>query len=155
MNTRQIGKTGENKFRQLAEGAGYTVYDVSANPDYWDKDIDFILENANGEQKTFEIKWDTCCWHTGNLFIETWNNHSKGEKGWFYFTQADYLEYGDAVNNCFYHIRLDCLREYIKTHLGELKTGCVCKKGDEAKGYLVPICDLQEQNIIERKIECF
>jgi FlaA1/EpsC-like NDP-sugar epimerase len=37
------GKQGEMLFRQIMINKGYKVVDVSDNPEYWRKDIDFII----------------------------------------------------------------------------------------------------------------
>ena len=92
------GKQGESLFKQIMVGRGYTVRDVSNNPEYWYKDIDFIITSpTTGQTKTFEVKWDSRINHTGNLYLELSNIHSQGGKGWFKFCQADMLVYGDAV----------------------------------------------------------
>ena len=109
------GKQGEQLFRQKMLNGNYTVEDVSSNPDYWDKDIDFIVTSSTtGLTKTFEVKWDSRINKTGNLYLELVNMHSKGTKGWFNFCQADYLVYGDAVTQIFYVISLEELRERVK-----------------------------------------
>lgn len=66
------------------ENRNYNVVDVSDNPDYWYKDIDFIITSpTSGDTKTFEVKWDSRINRTGNLYIELSNIHSKEGKGWF------------------------------------------------------------------------
>lgn len=98
------------------EARGYDVVDVSANPEYWYKDIDFIITSpTSGETKTFEVKWDSKINTTGNLYLERTSINSKGGKGWFEFCQADYLAYGDAVSGQFYIIPLLELRERADT----------------------------------------
>lgn len=37
------GKYGEQLFAQIMENGGYKVNDVSGNPEYWSKDIDFLI----------------------------------------------------------------------------------------------------------------
>ena len=75
----------------------YSIEDVSGNPDYWHKDIDFIATSPkSGLTKTFEVKWDSRINNTGNLYLELTNVHSKGGRGWFNFCEADYLAYGDS-----------------------------------------------------------
>jgi hypothetical protein len=60
------------------ESRNYTVEDVSGNPEYWDKDIDFIItSSATGLTKTFEVKWDTRINRTNNLYLELTNINSK------------------------------------------------------------------------------
>lgn len=64
----------------------YLVNDVSSNPSYWDKDIDFIITSPTTQlTKTFEVKWDSRINSTGNLYLELTNVHSKGGRGWFDF----------------------------------------------------------------------
>jgi hypothetical protein len=56
----------------------YNVLDVSANRDYFSKDIDFIITSpTSGETKSFEVKWDEKINRTGNLFLEIANPRSK------------------------------------------------------------------------------
>ena len=73
------GKQGEALFSQIMTEKGYTVVDVSGNPEYWHKDIDFIITSpTTGSVKTFEVKWDSRIGQTGNLYLELSNRHSKG-----------------------------------------------------------------------------
>jgi hypothetical protein len=66
------------------ESRNYRVIDVSNNPDYWSKDIDFIVTSpTSGETKTFEVKWDSRINSTANLNLELSNIHSNGGKGWY------------------------------------------------------------------------
>jgi hypothetical protein len=80
------GKRGERLFKEIMESRNYTVQDVSNNPDFWSKDIDFVITSpTSGEVKTFECKWDSRINRTGNLYLEITNIYSKGGKGWFEF----------------------------------------------------------------------
>ena len=86
MNSNNFGKQGESLFQQRMYEMGYGVNNVSNNPDYWYKDIDFIVTSPKtGVVKSFEIKWDSRINSTGNLYLELTNVHSKGGKGWFDF----------------------------------------------------------------------
>lgn len=68
------------------DARNYQTIDVSDNPEYWSKDIDFIItSSASGLTRTFEIKWDTRINSTNNLYLELTNIHSKGGIGWFEF----------------------------------------------------------------------
>lgn len=134
------GKQGEQLFKQIMLGRNYKVEDVSNNPDYWYKDIDFILTSpTSGLTKTFEVKWDTRINRTGNLYLELTNIHSKGGKGWFEFCEADYLVYGDAAARIFYVIPLLELRERVKT------LNCRCAScGYDSTGWLVKLADIAD-----------
>lgn len=134
------GKQGERLFQQIMENRKYKVVDVSQNPEYWDKDIDFILTSStSGDTKTFEVKWDSKIHNTNNLFLELTNTHSKGGLGWFAFCQADFLAYGDAVNHKFYIIPLLELKEKIKA-IPKRYGRC----GYESEGLLINLNDIKE-----------
>ena len=134
------GKRGERLFKQIMESRNYTVQDVSDNPDYWYKDIDFIVTSPTSNlTKTFEVKYDSKIHNTHNLYLELTNIHSKGGKGWFEFCEADYLVYGDAVNDEFYIIPLLELRERAK----KLPFRCACC-GYDSTGQLISLEDIAD-----------
>lgn len=123
-------KAGEKLFSSIMTERGYQVQDVSDSPQFWKKDIDFVITSpTSGETKTFEVKWDSRINKTGNLFLETYSN---GGKGWFKYCEADYLAYGDARSRCFYIIPLLELRELVASKRFEV---AFC--GNESCGYLV------------------
>ena len=134
------GKIGEQLFASTMAAKGYKVVDVSNNPDYWHKDIDFIITSSTtGITKTFEVKWDYWTGTTGNIFIETDNIHSKGGQGWFKFCQADVLAYGDANNKKFYMIDMQKLREHLFWNKYKIAS---C--GNESTGLIVPLAALKD-----------
>lgn len=109
------GKQGERLFAQTMKNRNYIVNDVSKNPDYWSKDIDFIITSpTTGLTKTFEVKWDSRICKTGNLYLELSNRNSAGGLGWFKFCEADYIAYGDSVKRKFYIIPLLELKERVE-----------------------------------------
>lgn len=120
--------------------SGYTVNDVSGNPDYWYRDIDFIITSpTTGAVKSFECKWDSRIAQTGNLYLELTNVHSKGGKGWYEFTEADFIAYGDAQNRLFYVIPLLELKQRIST-LPQRVVNC----GYDSTGLLVNLRDISD-----------
>lgn len=134
------GRQGENLFRQIMQHRGYKVNDVSGSPEYWEKDIDFIITSpTSGETKTFEVKWDSRINKTGNLYLEIANIHSKGGNGWYKFCEADYVAYGDALNGTFYMISLLELRERVKK-LRPNQVNC----GNDSIGLLVSLDDIED-----------
>ena len=140
MNMGNIGKQGERIFQEIMEGRGYEVVDVSNNPDYWYKDIDFIITSpTSGLTKTFEVKFDSKIHRSNNLYLELTNIHSKEGKGWFEFCQADYLAYGDARTQTFYIIPLLELREKVKM-LPARSARC----GYDSTGLLVSLADITD-----------
>lgn len=134
------GKQGEKLFKNLMEQLGHKVEDVSGNPQYWDKDIDFVITSAtSGNTRTFEVKWDSMISKTGNLYLELESINSKGGKGWFNFCEADYIAYGDASANVFYIIPLlDLTRIANKVPYREAKCG------NESVGQLVALKDIKD-----------
>ena len=134
------GKQGEQLFSQIMQSRNYSVEDVSGNPQYWYKDIDFIITSpVSGLTKTFEVKWDSRIAQTGNLYLETDNIHSKGGRGWFEFCEADVLAYGDAVNRIFYMIDMKKLRRAI-AKLPTRNARC----GNDSVGFLVALKDIAD-----------
>lgn len=134
------GKQGEQLFKEIMESRGYAVEDVSNNPSYWYMDIDFIITSpTSGEVRTFEVKWDTRINRTGNLYLEKTNVHSRGGYGWFEFTKADYLAYGDAVSGQFYIIPMDQLRKAAAT-LPYREASC----GGDSTGQLVALKNITD-----------
>lgn len=138
------GKLGERLFKETMEARGYEVIDVSGNPEYWYKDIDFIITSpTSGDTKTFEVKWDTRIHSTGNLYLERTSTFTKEEGikglGWFEWCQADYLAYGDAVSGQFYMIPMNKLRWYAD-NLPYRSASC----GYDSTGQLVALKDIED-----------
>ena len=134
------GKQGERLFAQIMRNRNYTVVDVSNNPDYWSKDIDFIITSpTSGETKTFEVKWDSRISRTGNLYLELSNVNSKDGIGWFSFCEADYIAYGDAARRKFYIIPLLELKERVE-QLPKRYAQCGC----DSIGLLVSLDSIKD-----------
>lgn len=56
----KIGNLGEQVFSHKMKEAGYIVNNVSMDPEYWEKDIDFFCINPEtGAARSFEVKYDT------------------------------------------------------------------------------------------------
>lgn len=134
------GKEGESNFAKIMEEYGIECRDVSGDPAYWEKDIDFIISNGKRE-RTVEVKNDGRMYKTGNMYIETSNPRSKGGKGWFWFCQAELLAYADAVNRYMYVLDLDKLRGYIEENRYWLKEASTF---DGSRGFLVKINDVED-----------
>lgn len=135
------GKQGELLFRERMTELNYSVQDVSGNPAYWDKDIDFLVTSpTTGAVKSFEVKWDSRINSTNNLYLELTNIHSKGGRGWFKFCEADYLAYGDAAAGFFYIIPLAALKERVEQSPRARYAQC----GLDSTGLLVSLKDIQD-----------
>lgn len=104
MTDRQKGELGERNCKQLLESWGYSVEDVSKNPDYYYKGDLILTSPTTGQKKMMEVKWCYKIHNTNNLYLEVWSAGSwrKNNQGWFKFCEADFLAYGDAISGQFY-----------------------------------------------------
>ena len=107
-----IGKEGEALFQWKMENRNNQVIDVSADPNYYYKG-DFIITSPTGESAIVEVKYDEKIHKTHNLYLEIINTYSDQALGWFERCSADFLAYGDAVNQKFYIFSLKELREQV------------------------------------------
>lgn len=129
------GKYGEALFSERMRALGYEVQDVSSDSCYQGKDIDFIVTSpTSGLTKTFEVKWDERINQTGNMYLEIANKNSNGALGWFKFTTADYVAYGDAQAQCFYVVPLAALKAAVEQYNPRIG---YCQ--DDSAGYLLNI----------------
>lgn len=110
------GKQGERLCKQMLEEWGYSIQDVSLNPQYYFKGDLLVTSPTTGVTKIFEVKWDTRIHKTNNLYLELSNTNSKAKNGlgWFKWCEADFLAYGDAMTKKFYIIDLKALKERAK-----------------------------------------
>lgn len=138
---------GELRAYNYLQASGWSVEDVTQNQEYWDKDIDFVAHSGD-QSLTVEVKWDSRIAQTGNMFIETITDLDKSKGGWFSFCQADYIYYGDSVNQLFYVFRTADLREFVSNHFMEERKAAdynqrgVLKK--VSQGMLVPIKEFSQ-----------
>ena len=134
-----LGKQGEQLFAQRMEQQGYIVEDVSANDQYFSKDIDFLITSpTTGQIKSFEVKWDQKINRTGNLYLEFVNVNSEQCLGWWEFCKADYLAYGNAKGKTFLVIEMNKLRERFEQLPKRVATR------DDSAGYLVHISQIKD-----------
>lgn len=138
-------KKGEEYAIAILKKAGIEVEDVSSNPIYWKQDVDIIGRKDTQENK-YEVKWDQFVSRYGNIFLETFANLEKGENGWFVYSQADYLFYGDSVKEIFYVYRLEDLRQYLDTreplYIKKHTKQCHKDKNKTSEGICVPVNEL-------------
>lgn len=138
---------GELRAYNYFQSNGWSVQDVTTYPEYWDKDIDFVV-SSDTSSFTVEVKWDSRIATTGNMFIETVTDLDRCKEGWFSFCQADYIYYGDSVNQLFYVFRTNDLRQFVSSHDMEQRKAPdynyrgVLKK--VSQGMLVPIKEFSQ-----------
>lgn len=138
---------GELRAYNYLQASGWSVEDVTQNQDYWDKDIDFVAHSGD-QSLTVEVKWDSRIAQTGNMFIETITDLDRSKGGWFSFCQADYIYYGDSVNQLFYVFKTADLREFVSNHfMEERKAADYNHRGmlkKVSQGMLVPIKEFSQ-----------
>lgn len=138
---------GELRAYNYLQSCGWTVQDVTQNPQYWDKDIDFVVSSPS-QSLTIEVKWDSRIASTGNMFIETITDLDKSKEGWFTFCQADYIYYGDSQNQLFYVFKTADLRQFVSSNMMEERKAAdynyrgLLKK--VSQGMLVPIKEFSQ-----------
>ena len=130
-------KPGEYEVKKYLRGRGFKVKDVSDNLYYCARDIDLIATNpSTGRSAAIEIKLDSRINDTENFFIEFENPRSKNSKGWFHFSEADFLYYIDSNSFLTYIIKFDELRRFIATNKRNL---AIKSTFDGSIGYIVPL----------------
>lgn len=138
---------GELRAYNYLQANGWIVEDVTQNQDYWDKDIDFVAHSGD-TRLTIEVKWDSRIAQTGNMFIETITDLDRSKGGWFSFCMADYIYYGDSINQLFYVFKTQDLRNFVSSHMmEERKAADYNTRGGVKKvsqGMLVPIKEFSQ-----------
>lgn len=111
--TRDLAKAkkSEQYVADKLKELGWGIEDVSDNPDYWSKDVDLIATKDEDSRKV-EIKADNYIDTTGNLNLEL-SNITRGNAGWFNFTQADFLAVYANQTEDIYIFPLVEVRKYV------------------------------------------
>lgn len=138
------GKQGEKRFTELVTAKGLIVNDVTKTREFFAKDVDFFVTNpATGNTRTFEVKWCYGISKYGNLFLEFINPRSKqwNGEGWWLHCKADFLAYGDAVNNKFYIFNMEQLRERVEPIFEQLEIAPVY---DGSVGRKLPLARVKD-----------
>lgn len=137
------GILGEEFFRQLCELKGTKPIDLRQLPEYWTKDVDFIINN-----KHIEVKTDTWCTiERPSIYYELTGN--KGEEGSTARSQADYIYYiapcyGEKPD--FFVFNNAKLKEVANS-----KTYPTKKSNEGSTGAIIPLADLYSSGVIVNK----
>ena len=142
--------------KNLEDKLGYNVQDVSDVKEWQDKDVDFIVSNANKSiHFALEVKNDDRMHQTGNFFFEIGFDRKTGfYKGWWYKCKAHALCFFDSVTGTGYILdfgKVKALKgkdELLGTGLFEYKE--FDNRVDECKGraWLLNIDKAIENNLI-------
>lgn len=112
---------GEALAMKCLTANGFEIIDRRNDPEYWKRDIDFTTIK-DGIEKQIEVKWDSKINRSGALFFELLTDIQWNRPGWAAYTEADYIFYGDAVQQLFYVFSVGDMRNYLKQHPGEYET---------------------------------
>lgn len=156
----KLGKVGEVAVTEYFNSIGASWVDVSDNPFYQGKDIDFLVELKNGTKRSVEVKTDTNS-RSANFFFESVSNEEYDKPGWIHTTEADIVVYyfcnGYAANehNAFF-IDMRRLWVFLTDNAGSLREVTNSKYAQKygsirtrtQKGYLVPYRMMLEAGVL-------
>ena len=144
-NSIKYGEYGEHTVWNMLMGFKNVrnVVDVRKDKNFQEQDIDFLVENLDRQFTPVEVKTDFKAHETGNLVYELTTG---GNVGCFEKTKARYILYFVPRAKVVYMVDVIQLREYVHQHQERLNE---IQMGDSATGYLVPISELQEANVIK------
>jgi hypothetical protein len=132
----EVGKIGEQIFKEYLDNKGITYRDVSDDAEYQKIDVDFVVNGHSGDVLV-EVKNDTKIAYTGNIFYESISNVDYNTIGCFENTKADWIVICSEPNNTFYIVNAKFLKEYV----GKNKNGLryIARVfGSNSAGYLIP-----------------
>lgn len=112
----------ESKLR--SQPATVDVVNVEDDAEYRAKDIDILWRRRldDGSIKTIriEVKGDRY-YKTGNYFLETISNESRGTPGCFMYTEADFVYYYFVDERELHILPMPATRDWFRKHLNEFK----------------------------------
>ena len=134
------GRAGEKRVAAALIARGHSVEDVSSIPAYQIDDIDFLLSNKNGQHTTLEVKNDIRSNQTGNIFVEetNYNNVRRNNRGWMYYSQAQYFAFVQDQKGVAHIIHHDDLLSLAQSGKYAYKNSC------DTKGFIIPIAEIQK-----------
>lgn len=139
------GKVGEDVIENLMKKRGHEVICVASQQEFFNDDIDFLIDGIKCELKT-----DYRISKTGNLFLESemyYFSDGRKEKGYFYKTKADYLFYYDINNDILLIYKISALKEYINDSTHKCNTREVDDGYKIVTGYVIPYNCIPHQEI--------
>ena len=143
------GDCGEELLKAFLEKKNFKVIDVRTNPEYQQKDIDFIISGDNVHFYTMEVKSDGKMCKTGNIFVEECMKRQIGDrKGWLYYCEADILCFIDIVNYYFYFIDWKKLKNKILVGFWKRITFNNVIDKCTGLGYIIPVKELFDNKLI-------
>lgn len=120
-----------------------SVVDVRDDAYFQSVDVDFLIEDYNRQYSWMEVKTDYKAHDTGNFVYEVTSLKHANTIGCFEKTKAKYIAYYVPNSGRVYLLSVSTLRKYVDSH--DLK---LINMGDDAKGYLLDIGDLERTKVI-------
>lgn len=110
------GQVGETLALNYLTSKEWKVEDVSKNENYFDKDIDFLVEKE-GASTSIDVKTEDKMSETGNMFIEWGINYSNGKYkgGWAHYSKAEYIWHINPKTSTAFAYRLEDMKKYLRT----------------------------------------
>lgn len=148
LNTGEIGEEKVYEYLSLNKSVK-RIEDVRKDKDYQCIDVDFVCYDENNKKCLIEVKTDRKAHNTGNIVYEIISNKYYNTVGCFEKTKADKIFYYLLNTDELYIINVKKLRIYVnKKYKNKNKERIM---GDCAIGYLIPIKDLIDNNIMNKK----
>ena len=140
----QQGKFGELIVRDYLQKQKWCkfVVDLSDKKEYQEKDIDFLMVTWSNEIEWVEVKTDYQAHSSGNFAYET---ETSNNIGCLAKTEATTIMFFVPETKRLYITKTKDLREFVEKFFGDKKP---VPMGDNAKGHLLPIGNLQHYNVI-------
>jgi len=133
---KQIGQMAEKMVAAALAAKGNRITDVSGDPEYQWKDIDFVVERRE-DTTTLEVKNEVKSQRTGNVFLEVSSN---GGKGWFRKTEAEHIAFAQTDFGIAHIVSMDDLRQAVAAKQYPIMEN----RWGTAYGFLFPVSHLKQ-----------
>lgn len=102
---RKAGRIAEIQLEVTLREHGYDTVDVSENPQYFDKGIDYLVTNKKtGKATAFDSKYESQLQIYHNFCFETISNKATSKPGWLHTSQQDFFSIYDVETKCLHII---------------------------------------------------
>lgn len=143
----QFGEIGEMQtWNYLSRSPNVKeIIDVRDDERSQNTDVDFLVKDTKNQVYYVEVKTDYVAHKTRNIAYET---QTSGNVGCFSKTKADFVFYYIVPSNELLQINVKMLRNHISNNnYNEVNMG------DNAKGYLINIEDLENKKILYKRMK--
>lgn len=120
------------------------VIDVRYDKVFQMWDVDFLILNSKRQVSWIEVKTDFKAHETGNFVYEVTSSQDFNTIGCFEKTKAQLIAYFVPVSANLYLLSVAKLRKFVQANNLNL-----VNMGDNAKGFLLPIAELERNGVIQ------